>query len=124
MFGKHQSPLVHGRTSHHVPPLSSVCKHGGQMISAPQGNGNRKRCAALGIIQDCLTLLVIKNIIFIKWLKRTGHFENRHIHGNDECSDYHPQENQHEGFDQRRQVVYRLVNFFFVKIGNLLKHGV
>src|SRR5256885_12825600 len=50
--------------------------------------------------------------------------EQWQVHGNDHAADYHAETNDHDGLESGQQVFHRRVNFFFVEISDLLKHGV
>src|SRR5258708_9335651 len=50
--------------------------------------------------------------------------EQRQVHRNDHAADHHAQKHDHDGLEGGQQVFHRRVNFFFIEIGDLLKHGI
>src|SRR5256885_12693170 len=50
--------------------------------------------------------------------------EQWQVHGYDHAADHHAEKYDHDGLESGQQVFHRRVNFFFVEISDLLKHGV
>src|ERR1700682_87424 len=50
--------------------------------------------------------------------------EQRQVHGNNHAADHHAQKHDHDRLKGRQQVFYRGVDFIFIKVRDLLQHGV
>jgi len=55
---------------------------------------------------------------------RGRHRKDRQIHGHHDESDRRTQEHHHHGLQQRREISDCLIDFIFIKVGDLSEHGV